>query len=357
MDIKITMLDVKDGDAIIVELKKSNKELVMVIDGGEPNYYKAKVKPQLEAILKIHNKKAPDIVVCTHYDSDHIGGLIPLIEDYISDIKEVWVHRTPELLKGFIEKAILLSGQFKHNTFNNIEAFKSSGELNKLFESYEQPQKSIIEEKTNLIIESLPQLKKLIDLIPPSKLNEVFYKQRPLVDWQEIVVLGPTKEYYSSLFPSTKSFEQFIIEESLDLETFPIEKGKNRMLELAGTKPCDILKTDGQTRLTATNKASIILAIDKEDKRYLFTGDAGIESFKSIPDWETELENLFFLKIPHHASDNNISKELIELMRPEYAYNTGFKYQDDAVLKCLEQKDRNKSVKTTKTDGDLIFDK
>lgn len=129
------------------------------------------------------------------------------------------------------------------------------------------------------------------------------------------------------------------------------------MLELAGTMPCDILKTDRQTRLTATNKASIILAIDKEDKRYLFTGDAGIDSFKSIPDWQNELKNLFFLKVPHHASDNNISKELIELMQPEYAYNTGFKYQDDAVLKCLEQKIRNKSVKTTKTDDDLIFNK
>ena len=129
------------------------------------------------------------------------------------------------------------------------------------------------------------------------------------------------------------------------------------MLELAGTEPCDTLKTDGNTRLTATNKASIILAIDKEEKRYLFTGDAGIESFKSIPDWQTELKNLFFLKVPHHASDNNISKELIELMQPEYAYNTGFKYQDDAVLKCLAQKVRNKSVKTTKTDGDLIFNK
>lgn len=357
MDVKITMLNVKDGDAMIVELKKQRQQLVIVIDGGESNYYETKMKPQLEAILKKHNKKAPDIVVCTHYDSDHIGGLIPLIEDYISDIKEVWVHRTPELLKGFVEKAILLNEQYKKNVPTNLEAFNSSEELKKIFENYEQPKKSIIEEKAKLIIESLPQLKKFIDMIPTSKLKEVFYKQRPLSDWQEIIVLGPTKEYYSSLFPNTKSFEEFIIEESLDLETFAVEEEKNRMLELVGTKPCDILKTDRQTRLTATNKASIILAVDKEDKRYLFTGDAGIESFKSIPDWETELKNLFFLKIPHHASNNNISKELIELMQPEYAYNTGFKYQDDEVLKCLAEKERNKSVKTTKSDGDLIFDK
>ena len=44
-------------------------------------------------------------------------------------------------------------------------------------------------------------------------------------------------------------------------------------------------------------------------------------------------------------------------MQPEYAYNTGYKYQDDAVLKCLSEKQRNKEVKTTKTDDDLYFDK
>lgn len=355
MDVKITMLNVKDGDAIIIELKKTGKALVMVIDGGEPGYYKTKMKPKLEAILKIHNKKAPDIVVCTHYDSDHIGGLIPLIEDYILDIKEVWVHKTPELLKGYIEKAILLKEQLENKPFTKFEAFKSSQELKDIFAHYEQPQKAIIEAKANLIIESLPQLKRLIDLIPTSKLKQVFHKQCPLTDWQEIIVLGPTKAYYDSLFPNTKTFEQFISEEVL--ENLPSERADLRLLEMAGIKPCDTLKKDAETKLTSTNKASIIIAIDNADKRYLFTGDAGIESFKSIPNWETELKNLYFLKVPHHASDNNISKELIELMQPEYAYNTGFKYQDDAVLKCLSEKERNKEVKTTKTGDDLFFDK
>jgi beta-lactamase superfamily II metal-dependent hydrolase len=342
MDVKVTMLNVKDGDAIIIELQKTDKTLVMVVDGGEPSCYKTKMKPKLESVLKSHNKKAPDIVVCTHYDSDHIGGLIPLIKDYISEIKEVWVHKTPELLNGYIEKAIHLK-EHKEKFFK------------KLFENYQSPSKQLLVEKADLIIESLPQLKRLIDLIPESKLKQVYHKQRPLADWQEIVVLGPTKKYYDLLFPSTKTFEQFILEEAL--ESLPSEKVELHLLEMAGIKPCDTLKQDAETKLTSTNKASIIFAIDKADKRYLFTGDAGIESFKSIPNWETELKDLYFLKVPHHASDNNISKELIELMQPVYAYNSGFKYQDDAVLKCLSEKQRNKEVKTTKSGGDLFFDK
>lgn len=350
MDVKITMLNVKDGDAMIIELIKADKTLVMIVDGGEPRYYKTKMKPKLESVLKTHNKKAPDIVVCTHYDSDHIGGLIPLIDDYISDIKEVWVHKTPNLLKGYIEKAINLKEQ-NEKFIGGFESFN----FKKIFEDYEPASEQILNEKASLLIESLPQLKKFIDLIPESKLKQVFHKKKPLPDWQEITVLGPTKVYYDSLFPSTKTFEEFILEEAI--ESLPSKKSGLRLLKMAGIKPCDTLKKDAETKLTSTNKASIIIAIDKADKRYLFTGDAGIESFKSIPNWTTELKDLFFLKVPHHASNNNISKEMIELMQPVYAYNTGYKHQDDAVLKCLSEKQRNKEVKTTKTDGDLYFDK
>lgn len=350
MKIKVTLLNVKDGDAIIVELKKPDNTLVMVIDGGEPGYYATKMKPALQAVLKLHKKKAPDVVVCTHYDSDHIGGLIPLIEEYIEDIKEVWVHKTPDLIKGFIEKAAHIAKE-KEKLVGDFANFT----FNKLFEAYTPEKKQALSEKADFIIESLPQLKKLIDLIPASKLKQVFHKQKPLANWPEVTVLGPTKAYYDTLFPNTKSFEQFIAEESQ--ETLTSERGELRLLELGGITACDSLKTDGETKLTATNKASIIVAVDNENKRYLFTGDAGIESFKSIPNYKTELKNLYFLKVPHHASDNNISKELIELMQPEYAYNTGYKHQDDAVLKCLSSKSRNKEVKSTKTDGDLIFDK
>ena len=87
----------------------------------------------------------------------------------------------------------------------------------------------------------------------------------------------------------------------------------------------------------------------------MFTGDADIESFKEIPNWKAELKELYFLKVPHHASDNNISKELIELMQPVYVYNSGSKYQDNDVIECFKEKSRNKIVKTTKSDGDLIF--
>ena len=349
MKVKVTILNVKDGDAVIIELTKPKKALVMVIDSGEPAFYKTKMKPKLEAILKIHNKKAPDVVVCTHYDSDHIGGLIPLIQDYISEIKEVWIHKTPLLLKAPIINDIFKTDDVKTIGDLGLSIFKG------LLNNASVPINNLVFDKATIIMRSLPQLKRLIDLIPPSKLKQVFHKQSPLVDWPEITILGPTKSYYDSLFPKNKSFEQFIVEEAI--ASTPTVGAEFSFLKKVVKNPCDSLKKDGETKLTATNKASILIAIDKGTKRYLFTGDAGIESFKSIPDWQKELRNIYFLKIPHHGSNNNISKELTELMQPMYAYNSGLKYQDEEVLQCFAAKKRNKEVKTTKSDGDLLFEK
>lgn len=349
MDVKINMLNVKDGDAIIIELFKESKTLVIVIDGGEPEYYLEKLKPKLKSILLDHNKKAPDIVVCSHYDSDHIGSLILLLEDYISNIKEVWVHKTPALIEGYIEKAMyIIEGKGGHISTN-----PETHSFQKLFEGYNRGQKPLLDQRAQIILESLPQLKKLIDLIPASKLRQVFNKQHPLSDWQEITVLGPTRDFFNQLFPATKSFENFIKEEAT--AKLPSSKVVRLFKRMEGNGPCDRLKNDATSKITATNKASIIIAIDDDKKRYLFTGDAGIESFKKIPEWESELKDLYFLKVPHHASDNNLSKDLIELMRPMYVYNSGFKYQDDDILDCFKEKSRNKIVRTTKSDGDLVF--
>ena len=349
MKVKITMLNVKDGDAIIIELTKQSKSLVILIDGGQPVYYRKKLKPKLEQILKIHNKKAPDIVVCTHYDSDHIGGLIPLIKDYIADIKQVWIHKTPDLLASFIENTAVLKEEIFSVAFD--DHIKNIAEIKSINEFISE---NNFKEKANFVIQSLPQLKKLISLIPRAKLKQVFYNQKPLADWPEITVVGPTKAYYKSLFPADKTFTEFILEESFQ----KIAPGINwvGINNDAIINPCDSLKKDSDTQLTSTNKASIIFAIDDADKRYLFTGDAGIESFKKIPNYKTKLKNLYFLKIPHHGSNNNISKELIELMQPKYAYNSGNKHQDEAVLQCFLKKLRNKKVESTKASGDLVFE-
>jgi len=349
MDIKIKVLDVGDGDAIIVQLNKNNENLVMVIDGGESKHYKTIVKPELQKTLIDANKKAPDIVVVTHYDSDHIGGLIPLVTDYIDDIKEVWVHRPPELNEK--DFSIIKSFNPKNIVTSNSNHFS----LEKSIQEKTSFSRSCIKLNSKFILESLRQLDTLIGIIPTSKIREVFYNYS-YKRWPEIRVLGPTKSFYDNLFPRTMLLENLMLNEIKYNEDYTrLDEGlmKYRKLITYNINPCSHLKNDSTARLTSTNKASIIISIDEDKKKYLFTGDAGIDSFKAIPNWGKELENLYWLKIPHHGSDNNISQELIDKMKPKFAFNSGDKYQDDHVLECLRKNSSN--VISTKSRGNLEF--
>lgn len=131
---------------------------------------------------------------------------------------------------------------------------------------------------------------------------------------------------------------------------------RKRKIELIshGESPCKLLKDDTTVRLTPTNKASIIFAIDKGNDGFLFTGDAGISSFKSISDWENELKNLYWLKIPHHKSDNYFSNEIIAVIKPKLADNSGDQHQDRPVIDCISMNSRSKrNVKSNKSNGSI----
>ena len=357
MEINVTLVDVNDGDAIIIELVRDKQALVMVVDGGRKSYY-SRVKLAIERILRKYAKKAPDIVVCTHFDSDHIGGLIPLLEDYISDIKQIWVHKSPALLNAYLKQAtLLLEGNRKLATTHSFEMYSL---LNEVLGNSTGNKRKLNTQRVDLLLESVTELKRLIDLIPADKLVEPFNNGRILLpDWPEIKILGPTPEYYNNLFPPGKLLVDFLKEEMI--QEFYVERRdylqlfeKHDGVKRPTVSACEKLKDESNTSLTATNKASIIFAIEDGSKKYLFTGDAGIESFKKIPDWKQQLKNLYFLKVPHHGSSNNLTKELIKLMHPVFAYSSGDKYQDDEVLDCL--KSNGAKVHTTKAKKNLTFD-
>jgi hypothetical protein len=215
----------------------------------------------------------------------------------------------------------------------------------------------IIAEQKELLLESIKQLNKLITAIPENKIRPVFagYTLEHL-GWPEVRVLGPTQNYFYDLFYPGLDFLrtdiQVICENLVARQTISLQRLSMITLNL---DPCSTLKEESETKTTVTNLASIIFAIDDDEKRYLFTGDAGIESFHHIWNWKTELKNLFWLKVPHHGSANNLSKKLIELMNPIHAYSSGKRHQDDDVLKCIKSITGRKVFSTKDYGGDLRF--
>jgi beta-lactamase superfamily II metal-dependent hydrolase len=78
--VESTFLNVGCGDAILIRYKGDSKNYVNILmDGGYVKTYQRVLKPHLEKI-RDRNEKI-DLLILTHYDSDHIGGILAFIRD------------------------------------------------------------------------------------------------------------------------------------------------------------------------------------------------------------------------------------------------------------------------------------
>lgn len=339
MQVSGTMLNVGDGDAIILTLERSaGQKLLIVIDGGNISYGNAVTQRVKEKCQEL-DKEGPDLVVCTHYDSDHIAGIISLVEHFGNKIKEIWIHEPPDVIKRAIAASKLVLEKIMAQP---VKLTEDANALHLLYRSGNI-------KNYQMIIESVDQLKELVELIT----NHGIPKKQPIAgecsyaNWPEIQVIGPTTSYFEKVFGQLNSPTAFASDEYEHL----LLENELTPKKIQGD-PCAKLKKT--SNITATNKASAIIKIEFGAAKLLFTADAGIESFQACQGYPGSISNLTFLKVPHHGSNNNISKELIEIMKPEYAYSSGNRHEDPEVIGCL-QKNARKEVKTTKKDGELRF--
>ena len=86
---KIHFLPVKYGDSFVIECDRGGNHGVVVVDGG-PNGCGSILKAKLDEV------GTPDLMLLTHYDDDHIGGLIQYIKACKKENKlparEVWAN-------------------------------------------------------------------------------------------------------------------------------------------------------------------------------------------------------------------------------------------------------------------------
>ena len=75
--LKIYILKAKHGDCFVVDFDNGK---CILIDGGFPCTYKVYLKPLLQQLNS--EGKTIEFLICTHFDEDHISGLITFLEDY-----------------------------------------------------------------------------------------------------------------------------------------------------------------------------------------------------------------------------------------------------------------------------------
>lgn len=263
---EITMLKAYSGDCILIKtFTTENKEFIILIDGGTSSTFDYYLKKELEKIEIIN------ILILTHIDSDHIGGLIKMFQNSIIDkiiIDEIWMN-FPELVN--VSNGELISfGQA--NTFKDL----------------------IIRKKPKTIIKSISTNNKNI-----------------IINGLIFTILSPTQEILDTLFSkweysSSISTQNENISISFEDNTF---NNDLRSLSLNSFNPSTLIDED------IKNAASISFLLICPDKSILLLADSRPEII------EHELENLGFannkklvcnyMKISHHGSKNNTSNSLL----------------------------------------------
>ncbi len=302
MGIRFEFLKAGNGDCIWITIDES---INILIDGGFTKTYKDKIKSKVEK-LRQNNQKL-DLVVLTHYDNDHIGGISKLIEEeskYKSEtiIKEIWFNAF-EYAKFPIKDEddnLSATNQMKHKTGANQEL---------KFEKFIKDIKPYIEYGDLISIDKIKKPIEKDNMVILSPYTDKDYKSNKDI---KITLLSPNNDKLNDCKKKNyekkktgkkerdwdKSFDYLLKNEIEYKENHP--------------NPQDFLDS------SITNGSSIAFILEYREKKYLFLGDAHIDlvidSLKKLKSQSYPL--IFdFVKLSHHGSKNNINREFLSLFR------------------------------------------
>jgi len=307
MSIRFEFLKAGNGDCIWITI---DKEINILIDGGFTTTYTNEIKPKIEK-LRRSNKKL-DLVVLTHYDADHIGGISKLIQEeskYKSDtvIKEIWFNA--------FENAIFpINDEDENLSLDSQTKHKTGAKQQKKFEEF--------------ISDIRPYIKYRRDLLSIDKIKEP-------IETDTMVLLSP---YTNKAYKSNKNIKITLLSPNNDKLNLCQKLDYEKKKTAKGTKERDwddnysvllekIRKKDNarnpnrhldKSRPNGTSIAFILEYKNKE--KYLFLGDAHIDLVvESLEKIYTPLNPLIveFVKLSHHGSKENINKSFLDIVKTD----------------------------------------
>jgi len=293
-NLSVSMLNVGNADALVIYFEKNGKKKLIVVDSGKNADDAELIITHINQVVKSEYYKGisstiyPDIVLLTHSDKDHMGGIERLYQEY----------GKTEDGKTFSNTKFLIINPKKH-----------------IHKEARNETKVIINESVKALTDFLEKNTANLNII--TQIHDI---KEELKNTSLIQMLSPSiGKYYElvSRFKEIKDSKEQVLLES--------KNNKN--------------KTN-----TAENDASIVFLLtftpskadfmDKyKTRNFLFTGDAGLDILSDVNSLNgINIKNLFFLKYPHHGRTNVYDKELIKELNPDYVFISGEKQLIDTDL-------------------------
>jgi len=254
--VKTHFIDVGQGDCTFVELPDGK---TLLIDAGEE-----KAGSKVVKYIKKLGYTSIDYVVATHSDSDHVGGLIKVIEKL--DCKTIYrpfTISTNTSLSGFDDE---LFSKFE----SNIQNLATDADT-----IYVKFLRAAYNEKTNGIPATI----------------------RVCTDKESILSEDPKNPYMIRFFLP-----------------FGLEEFKTERIERGYTTEF----------VSESNDSSALILLTLENSKYLFAGDVTatkeVELIDKLSNFDKEqLSSVTLLKVGHHGSEGSTSLSLLSLTNPAHA--------------------------------------
>jgi beta-lactamase superfamily II metal-dependent hydrolase len=277
----------RGGDAIAVRWgdlngKRSDYKII-VIDGGT----KESGADLVKHINNYYNTNEVNLVFCSHPDADHASGLTEVLENMVVGglvIHRPWEH-VSEIKQLFKNGKITGSGLEK----NLIKALEDAFEL-----------------------ESIAQRKK-IPIYEPFSDNFTDPNE-------EMIVLSPSQDYYNILVANFRKTPQpkddvNIFSEALSSIQKGVKEAINWVQEHWGL---ETLADPEDDETSAENNSSVVLLLNINGQKLLFTGDAGVPALKAAVDKAASLginlKEVEFIQVPHHGSKHNVGPLILDML-------------------------------------------
>ncbi len=289
--LSIKFLQGYNGDCILISFRGNSGSIKnILIDGGTGSTYsrRRKAGDLKKEVLKLKDQnQLIDLLIITHIDDDHIGGILKMFEDRNFDkslVKKVWFNSGKLIAEHFDstdefeERDIDLSIHNDTNTNHTDTSVRQGVKLDDFLRDLDCWNHDVI--KTD-VIEEFDNCK--ITVLSPDKhnlkkLHDKWEREQP----QSLDTSSGKTDYHLS------------IKELLDHE--------------------DVFKEDE----SIPNGSSIAFLMEFDEKKILFLGDSYptliAQEIKKLGYSKDKKLELDLLKISHHASKGNTNKELLELI-------------------------------------------
>lgn len=281
----VEFLPAFNGDCILINSFMHTSTNIL-IDGGISKTYPSFLKKRLRDLVE--NKEYIDLLIITHIDDDHIGGILKIFEDTkfdISNIKAVWFN-----------SGVIISKYFDEITDSNRELKIIPNNTKDMSIRQGITLEKIL--KHNNIWDEL--VKKSLDVFA---INDF----RITVLSPEIKDLYLLNKYWNKEKKSKNMSGNINKKYSINLKLLTT----NKFIE------------DN----SVTNKSSIALLIENFENKIMLLGDAPpssvINSLFNLNYSETNPIKIDLLKISHHGSLSNTSLELLRMVKcKNYLFST-----------------------------------